>query len=187
MHQELDRFFDLRVFAFSGALGVVEHFDVRFHLGPFHELTLFVPETDFGNAKDQSWILEKFPPDGGAGAWDRHADQLADPEMLVNPGKQMGVGVVALAGQNHAFPVPSFVRFPADALPAGKKFKIGFAAQKRGQGIVKVTTPIEPRINDQSLLGTLPTQGFGVGFPKTLVAHPANVHVPYRAVAQFID
>ncbi len=52
LHQDLDRLFELEVFPFSDAFGVVPHFDVRFDLGLFHELTFFIPETNFRNTED---------------------------------------------------------------------------------------------------------------------------------------
>src|ERR1700676_5382124 len=102
LHQDLDRFFDLRIFAFSDALGVVSHFDVRFHLRLLHELTFFVAQTDFWNAEEKLGILQEFPPDGCSCAGDRHANHFSDSQMLVNPGKQVGIGIIAFTGKDDA-------------------------------------------------------------------------------------
>jgi hypothetical protein len=52
LHQDFNRFFELRILAFSRALGVVSHFDIGLHLGLFHELTLFISKTNLGNAEN---------------------------------------------------------------------------------------------------------------------------------------
>jgi hypothetical protein len=52
LHQDFNRFFELRILAFSCALGVVSHFDIGLHLGLFHKLPLFIPKTNFWNAEN---------------------------------------------------------------------------------------------------------------------------------------
>src|ERR1700730_2429446 len=172
LHQDLDRFFYLLIFAFADALSVVSQFEVRFDLCLFHELTFLIAKTNFRNAKNQPRVLQSLPPDRCSSPRDRHANQFSDPEMLVNPGKQVRIGVIALTDQDDALSVPSFIRFPSDTLSAWKELKIRNATQERCQSVMKIPASIEPRINDQGLLLAFAAQGFGVGLPITLVVHP---------------
>lgn len=87
----IDRFLELGVVSLGALFWGISDLDVGLKLGIFEVATLAIQGGGLGDPEDAALIDEAFPPDGSAGAGDRHADELSDAKVLVGIWEEVGV------------------------------------------------------------------------------------------------
>ena len=103
--------------------------------------------------------MQAFPPNGGAGSGNGHADELADLERLVGEGKEVGVGVISFAHDNGGRFGPTEDGFATHiALTAREELQEGVAAEEGSEVFGEPAAAIEAGVDDERVLVGMMTE-----------------------------
>ena len=92
-----------------------------------------------------------YPPDEGAGAGHRLADERADAEVAIALREDRGVGVARAVHQHGGGAAPAVARVALDRARPGREGEIGPAREHRQQLIVQVAAAVEAHVDHQPL------------------------------------
>jgi hypothetical protein len=88
------RAFELRITSLSCASGIVHDANIGVDLGRLQELTRANFQAYLRHSKDKGEVLQGFPPDKATAVGNRHTDQFAYLQMLIDPREYQAVRVV---------------------------------------------------------------------------------------------
>lgn len=177
---------ELFVLAGGAVLGGVGDFDIGLELGVFEVPALGVEGAGLGDAEEDFLIDEAFPPDGGAGSGDGHADELADAEGFVGVGEDVGVGVVSFSHDDGGGAVPAEEGLAAEFfLFAGVEAEEGFAAEEGGEVFGEPAAAVEAGVDDEGFFIGVVAEDFREEAAEGAVIHAADVDPADLAVGDF--